>query len=56
MSSEAKIEDPNIDPVEITIKSAKGLTNISEYLKNKGLIKIGGPKATSEGEIDACQM
>ena len=44
---------PVADSVEITIKSAKGLTNIAEYLKDKGLIKIGGPKAMSDGEIDA---
>jgi hypothetical protein len=47
------IEDEVIDPYEITIKSAKGLTNLPEYLKNKGLIKIGGPRIMSEGEIDA---
>jgi len=42
-----------IDTHEITIKSAKGLPNIEDYLKDKGLIKIGGPKALNEGEIDA---
>jgi hypothetical protein len=38
-----------IDSVEITIKSAKGLPNISDYLRNKGLIKIGGPKQMNDG-------
>lgn len=45
----ATIVTDNKDSFEITIKSAKGLTQESEYLKNKGLIKIGGPKNLSEG-------
>ena len=39
----------NLDTKEITIKSAKGLPNIDDYLRNKGLIKIGGPKNSNEG-------
>ena len=45
-----------IDSKEISIKSAKGgLTLPTEYMKDKGLIKICGPKALSkfEGELDA---
>ncbi len=38
---------------EITIKSAKGLPNVSDYLKHNGLVKIGGPKTMGEDEIDA---
>jgi hypothetical protein len=34
---------------EITIKSAKGLPNVSDYLKHLGLVKIGGPKSMKEG-------
>lgn len=36
----------------MTIKSAKGLPNISEYMRNMGLIKIGGPKILGDVEID----
>lgn len=53
MNTLPTIEDEEINPYEVTIKSAKGLSNISEYLKDKGLIKIGGPKVMNEGEIDA---
>lgn len=51
-----RIDNPGgtkLDYKEITIKSAKGLPNISEYLKDNGLIKIGGPRFIPEGEIDA---
>jgi len=33
----------------VTIKSAKGLPNVDDYLKHLGLVKIGGPKNTKEG-------
>lgn len=29
---------------EITIKSAKGMTNPADYIKHNGLVKISGPK------------
>jgi len=35
---------------ELTIKSAKGLPTVGEYLKHLGLVKIGGVR---DGEIDA---
>jgi hypothetical protein len=46
----------DFDKHEITIASAtssKGSGGSTEDLKDKGLIKIEGPKALKDGEIDA---
>lgn len=54
--SQTNLEGPNY---EISIKSAKGLPNVSDYLKHNGLIKIGGAKSSQssrEDEIDAAEQ
>lgn len=56
IQAEGVLGEDNIDPYELTIKSAKGLPNISEYMRHMGLIKIGGPKATADIEIDEGQL
>ena len=46
----------NFDEKEITIKSAKGMTNLADFIKHNGLVKISGPKkaeiAVRPGELD----
>lgn len=46
------------DDDEITIKSAKGMTNLADFIKHNGLVKISGPKRAAylrSGEIDVLE-
>lgn len=56
LNHQGMLGEESMDAKELTIKSAKGLPNISEYLRNMGLIKIGGPKAMNDVEIDEGQL
>lgn len=51
-------QNVKLDDEEITIKSAKGMTNPADYIKHNGLVKISGPKKAAlvkNGEIDVIE-